>query len=84
MGDDKLHWISSLDTFEHPGLTWDDVHEVEDAFWDKFEKGSHCMCCSSATPLLDFARKCLLDDLDLGFGGLQSLQFLGGQSKAKQ
>ncbi len=37
--DDKLRWISSMDAFEHLGLTWGEVHIVEDAFLDKFEKG---------------------------------------------
>jgi hypothetical protein len=37
--DDQLRWISSLDAFEHLGLTWGDVHVVEDSFLDKFEKG---------------------------------------------
>lgn len=37
---DKLHWISSLDAFEHLGLTWEDVHVVEDDFLAKFEKGA--------------------------------------------
>jgi hypothetical protein len=37
--DDRLRWISSMDAFEHLGLTWQDVHVVEDAFLDKFEKG---------------------------------------------
>jgi hypothetical protein len=36
---DKLRWISSMDAFEHLGLTWEDVHIVDDAFLDKFEKG---------------------------------------------
>ena len=36
---DKLRWISSLDAFEHLGLTWEDVHIVDDAFLGKFEKG---------------------------------------------
>jgi hypothetical protein len=36
---DKLRWISSLDAFEHLGLTWEDVHVVDDEFLDKFEKG---------------------------------------------
>ena len=36
---DKLRWISSMDAFEHLGLTWEDVHVVDDAFLDKFEKG---------------------------------------------
>jgi hypothetical protein len=37
---DKLRWISSLDAFEHLGLTWEDVHVVEDEFLAKFEKGT--------------------------------------------
>jgi hypothetical protein len=37
--DDKLRWISSMDAFEHRGLTWEDVRLVEDEFLDKFEKG---------------------------------------------
>jgi hypothetical protein len=38
--EDKLRWISSLDAFEHLGLTWEDVHVVEDEFLEKFEKGT--------------------------------------------
>lgn len=37
--DNQLRWISSMDAFEHLGLTWGDVHVVEDTFLDKFEKG---------------------------------------------
>jgi hypothetical protein len=37
--DDQLRWISSMDAFEHLGLTWEDVHVVEDEFLNKFEKG---------------------------------------------
>jgi hypothetical protein len=37
--DDKLRWISSMDAFDHLGLTWEDVHIVEDDFLAKFEKG---------------------------------------------
>jgi hypothetical protein len=37
---DKLRWISSLDAFEHLGLTWEDVHVVEDEFLAKFAKGT--------------------------------------------
>jgi hypothetical protein len=36
---DKLRWISSLDAFDHLGLTWKDVHVVEDSFLAKFEQG---------------------------------------------
>jgi hypothetical protein len=37
--DSKLRWISSMDAFEHLGLTWDDVHVVDDPFLQQFEKG---------------------------------------------
>ena len=37
--DDKLRWISSMTAFEALGLTWDDVHLVEDAFLNRFERG---------------------------------------------
>jgi len=37
--DNKLRWISSLDAFDHLGLTWDDVHVVDDAFLSDFEMG---------------------------------------------
>ena len=30
MEDENLRWISSMDAFEHMGLTWEDVHQVED------------------------------------------------------
>ena len=36
----RLRWISSMDAFEHLGLTWQDVHVVEDEFLEKFEKGA--------------------------------------------
>lgn len=36
---DMLRWISSMDAFEHLGLTWEDVHIVDDVFLAKFEKG---------------------------------------------
>jgi hypothetical protein len=36
---DRLRWISSLDAFEHLGLTWKDVHVVEDSFLERFEEG---------------------------------------------
>ena len=37
--DNKLRWISSMDAFEHLGLTWKDVNVVNDAFLTRFEKG---------------------------------------------
>ncbi|MBN1660408.1 MAG: hypothetical protein JXA93_18560 [Anaerolineae bacterium] len=36
---DRLRWISSMDAFEHLGLTWEDVHVVEDSFLTKFKEG---------------------------------------------
>lgn len=37
--EDKLRWISSIDAFQHVGLSWEDVHAVDDAFLAQFEKG---------------------------------------------
>jgi len=37
--DEKLRWVSSLDAFHHLGLAWDDVHQVDDAYLDSFERG---------------------------------------------
>jgi len=37
--DNTLRWISSMDAFEHLGLTWADVHVVEDSFLERFEEG---------------------------------------------
>ena len=37
--DNKLRWISSMDAFEHLGLTWKDVHVVDDEFLEQFEMG---------------------------------------------
>ena len=37
--DDKLRWISSMEAFDRLGYRWKDVHEVEESFFDKFEKG---------------------------------------------
>jgi len=37
--DNSLRWITSLDAFDHLGLTWADVHIVEDEFLAKFEEG---------------------------------------------
>jgi hypothetical protein len=50
--DDKLRWISSMDAFEHLGLTWEDVHVVEDSFLDKFEEGRpiHVLLKCQASP----------------------------------
>ena len=46
----KLRWISSMDAFEHEGLTWQDVHVVEDAFLEKFKWARRSTSCSSARP----------------------------------
>jgi hypothetical protein len=35
----QLRWISSMDAFQHLGLTWEDVHVVDDAFLAQFDKG---------------------------------------------
>ena len=50
--DGKLRWISSMDAFEHLGLTWQDVHVVEDEFLEKFEKGApiHVLLKCPASP----------------------------------
>ena len=37
--ENKLRWVSSLDAFYHLGLQWDDVHQVDDAYIDTFERG---------------------------------------------
>ncbi len=49
---DKLRWISSLDAFEHLGLTWEDVHVVEDKFLSQFEVGRpiHVLLKCQASP----------------------------------
>jgi hypothetical protein len=36
---DRLRWISSLDAFEHLGLSWNNVHLVDDSFLERFEFG---------------------------------------------
>ncbi len=36
---EQLRWISSMDAFEHLGLTWGDVHVVEDSFLKRFREG---------------------------------------------
>ena len=50
--DGKLRWISSMDAFEHLGLTWQDVHVVEDEFLDGFEQGRpiHVLLKCPASP----------------------------------
>jgi hypothetical protein len=49
---DRLRWISSLDAFEHLGLTWADVHVVEDSFLARFEQGRpiHVLLKCNASP----------------------------------
>jgi len=37
--DNKLRWISSLEAFEFFGYRWEQVHIVDDAFLENFEKG---------------------------------------------
>jgi hypothetical protein len=50
--DNQLRWISSMDAFEHLGLTWEDVHVVEDEFLAKFEEGRpiHVLLKCSSSP----------------------------------
>jgi hypothetical protein len=50
--ENKLRWISSLDAFEHLGLTWRDVHVVEDRFLEQFEEGRpiHVLLKCQASP----------------------------------
>ncbi len=67
--DDKLRWISSMDAFEHLGLTWEDVHVVEDDFLNKFEKGQpiHVLLKCQASPhiyLLENNQKRWIKDID--------------------
>jgi len=38
--DNAFRWISSMDAFENLGLTWEDVHVVEDGFLDRHEIGT--------------------------------------------
>jgi hypothetical protein len=49
---DKLRWISSMDAFEHLGLTWEDVHVVDDSFLNTFKKGRpiHVLLKCQASP----------------------------------
>lgn len=67
--DDKLRWISSLDAFDHLGLTWEDVHVVEDEFLSKFEKGRpmHVLLKCQASPhiyRLENQQKRWIKDID--------------------
>lgn len=66
---DKLRWISSMDAFEHLGLTWGDVHVVEDGFLDKFEMGQplHILLKCSESPhiyRLENDQKRWIQDMD--------------------
>ena len=67
--DNKLRWISSLDAFEHLGLTWEDVHVVEDEFLDGFERGRpiHVLLKCSYSPhiyRLEDGQKRWIKDID--------------------
>lgn len=37
---DKFHWVTSLDAFEHYGYRWQNVHIVEPGFLTAFDKGA--------------------------------------------
>ncbi|MGD9374265.1 MAG: hypothetical protein PVJ23_00660, partial [Anaerolineae bacterium] len=68
--DDKLRWISSLDAFEHMGLTWEDVHIVEDDFLAKFEEGRpiHVLLKCQSSPhiyRLEDNQKRWIKDIDI-------------------
>ena len=65
----KLRWISSLDAFGHLGLSWEDVHVVEDEFLERFEKGRplHVLLKCSASPhiyRLENQEKRWIQDID--------------------
>ncbi len=67
--DDKLRWISSLDAFEHLGLTWEDVHVVDDAFLEQFEMGHpiHLILKCNGSPhiyALENGKKRWIKDID--------------------
>lgn len=65
----KLRWVSSLDAFDHLGLQWKDVHVVDDAFLDQFEKGRpiHVLLKCADSPniyRLENQRKRWIKDID--------------------
>ncbi len=67
--ENKLRWISSLDAFEHLGLTWEDVHIVEDSYLDRFEEGRpiHVLLKCQASPhiyRLENEQKRWIKDID--------------------
>ena len=67
--DGRFRWISSLDAFEHLGLTWNDVHEVKAGFLDAYETGTpiHVLLKCSSSPhiyRLEGARKRWSVDID--------------------
>jgi len=66
---DQLRWISSMDAFEHRGLTWEGVHVVEDKFLDKFQEGPalHVLLKCGSSPhiyRLENAQKRWIKDID--------------------
>jgi hypothetical protein len=67
--DNKLRWISSMDAFEHLGLTWNDVHVVDDAFLKQFEMGhpvSVILKCNGSPNIyaLEDGKKRWIKDID--------------------
>ena len=67
--DNRLRWISSLDAFEHLGLTWADVHVVEDPFLEQFEMGQpiHLILKCEGSPhiyALENGQKRWIKDID--------------------
>ena len=67
--DERLRWISSMDAFEHLGLTWGDVHVVEDSFLARFKEGRpiHVLLKCQASPhiyRLENDQKRWIEDID--------------------
>jgi hypothetical protein len=66
---DRLRWVSSLDAFDHLGLSWGDVHVVEDSFLDRFEQGTpvHVLLKCASSPhiyRLENNKKRWIKDID--------------------
>ena len=67
--DERLRWISSMDAFEHLGLSWGDVHVVEDSFLARFKEGRpiHVLLKCQASPhiyRLENDQKRWIEDID--------------------
>ena len=67
--ENQLRWVSSMDAFEHLGLSWADVHVVEDSFLEEFEEGRpiHVLLNCQASPhiyRLENEQKRWIKDID--------------------